>query len=132
MICDNCGAILDEGEEYCPNCGMELLDLPHNPAKKRKYHKNSGSFSRGNVEKPLKKRYIKKLEPESPDYSRYHDSEYDEYDEYESFEKDYKGKSGGNMANIILLLFIALILGFIEGLFMFGSQSIPQIPGFNS
>ena len=39
MICDNCGANIDKDEEYCPNCGMQLLDLPPNPTKK-KYQRN--------------------------------------------------------------------------------------------
>ena len=58
-----------------------------------------------------------------------------EYEEAEShqkdyYEEDYKEKSGVGIGNIVLLLFIALVLGFIVGLLMFGSQSIPQIPGF--
>jgi hypothetical protein len=152
MICDNCGANIDKGEEYCPNCGMELLtpkimkkkdsrndNKPENqsfkPAKKK--YENSRSFSRDNsqmVEKPIKQRYIDYSEPESPDYSHYHDE--NEYEEAESpqqeyYEEEYKEKSGTGMGSIILLLFIALALGFIVGLLMFGSQSIPQIPGFN-
>ena len=39
MICDNCGAIIDKGEQYCPNCGMQLIDLP----KKQKKSKSSKS-----------------------------------------------------------------------------------------
>lgn len=138
MICDNCGANIDKGEEYCPNCGMQLLDLPPNPMKKKKYYKDSKSIGSDNsqiVEKPIKKKYTEDSVPESPDYSHY-DNEYDvEYEEAEShqkeyYEEDYKEKSGGGIGNIILLLFIALVLGFIVGLLMFGSQSIPQIPGF--
>lgn len=134
MFCDNCGAKIDESEEYCPNCGMQLVDLP---PKKRKYHKNPGSFSRANsrsVDKPIKQRYIEKSVPESYEYPQYFDEEEDE--EYESHNSDYdqegyKEKSGTGIGNIILILFIALILGFIVGMLMFGSQSVPQIPGFN-
>jgi hypothetical protein len=139
MICDNCGANIDKSEEYCPNCGMQLLDLPPAPMKKKKYYKDSESISPDNsriVEKPIKRRYTGDSVPESPDYSHY-DSRYDEeYGEAEShqqdhYEKDYNEKSGVGIGNIILLLFIALVLGFIVGLLMFGSQSIPQIPGVN-
>jgi hypothetical protein len=139
MICDNCGANIDKSEDYCPNCGMQLLDLPPAPKKKKKYYKDSKSISPDNsqiVEKPIKRRYTEDSVPESPDYSHY-DSKYDEeYEEAESpqqdyHKKDYKEKSGVRIGNIILLLFIALVLGFITGLLMFGSQSIPQIPGVN-
>ncbi len=138
MICDNCEAKIDAHEEYCPNCGMQLLDLPPNPIKKKKNYKDSGSFSRGNprsVKKPIKQRYIGNSAPESPDYSQYtdeygHDEE--ELPEETYYEEDYKEKSGSGIGSITLLLFIALILGFIVGMLMFGSQSIPQIPGFNT
>lgn len=155
MICDNCGVNIDEGEEYCPNCGMELLipktvknkyyeDLKSiysdssnfsKPAKR--YNNDSRSFNFDNsqtVEKPIKQRYMKYSKPESPDYSKYYDEEEYEESEYHQqdyYEEDYKEKSGSGIGNIVLLLFIALILGFIAGLLMFGSQSIPQIPGFN-
>lgn len=153
MICDNCGTIIDKSEEYCPNCGMELLtpkpmkkkycrgpeaikhenqDFKH---VKKKYYKDSESFSnRPSIEKPIKRRYCGDLIPVSPDYSQYTGEE--EYYEAESpqqdhYEEDYKEKSGAGIGNIVLLLFIALILGFIVGLIMFAPQSIPQIPGFN-
>lgn len=140
MICDNCGAKIDENEEYCPNCGMQLLDLPPKHAKKKKNYKNSGSFSRGDsrsVEKPIKQRYIGNSTPESPEYSQYLDEDEYGYEEGELpeeiyYEEDYKEKSGSGIGNIILLLFIALILGFIVGIMLFSSQSIPSIPGFNN
>ncbi len=148
MICDNCGAIIDKNEEYCPNCGMELLT----PKPRKKYEKSPApikhnyNISRENkdpeepfsytkphsIEKPLQKKYMQS--PESPDYSQYHEEE--EYeDEYYPEESNYPEetkKSGVGLGSIILFLLIALVLGFIAGLFMFGSQSIPQIPGFNA
>jgi len=161
MICKNCGANFDKGEEYCPNCGMELLI--HKSKRKKdygnsnptisensnfnkpmnKYNEDFRSFNSNNsptVEKPLQKKYIEFSEPESPDYSQYDEKEYEEtespqqdhYYEGEYYEEEYKEKSGAGMGSILLLLFIALALGFIVGLLMFGSQSIPKIPGFNS
>lgn len=147
MICDNCGAIIDKSEKYCPNCGMELLtskpmkkkyyreqeSINHenkglNPAKK-KYYKDSEMFSANNrrsIEKPIKRRYYENSAPVSPDYSQYIG------EESEPHQQDhYKEKSGTGIGNIVLLLFVALILGFVTGLIMFGLQSIPQIPGFN-
>ena len=148
MICDNCGAKIDIEEEYCPNCGMELLNSASKPTKKKyyrepeplmhensnykpskkKYYEDSKSFnpkSPQKVEKPIKKRYYDDSTPESPHYSKYGY----EYEESEANE-DYEGKSSVGIGSIALLLFIALILGFIIGLLMFGSQSVPQIPGF--
>lgn len=161
MICKNCGANFDKGEEYCPSCGMELLihksmrkkdyrnsnpTISENSNFKKpmdKFNRDFKSFSSNNsqmVEKPIKQRYIEYSEPESPDYSQYSDEE--EYGQTESpqdhyygdeyYEEGYKEKSGVGMGSILLFLFIALALGFIVGLLMFSSQSIPQIPGFNS
>jgi len=155
MICKNCGASFDKGEEYCPSCGMELLihksarnknyeysnpSIPENSNFNKpinKYNKDFGSFSNDSskiVEKPLQKRYMEFSEPESPDYSQYHENENEEpeYPQEDYYEEEYTEKSGVGMGSIFLLLFIALALGFIVGLLMFGSQSIPKIPGINS
>lgn len=149
MNCDNCGAEIDKDEEYCPNCGMQLFDLPPNPIKKKANKssesssvENSGDYEKSDsLTKPIKQRYIDHLEPESPDYSHY-DQEYEE--EYETppkyeeevqetedmSEGEKKESSGSGMVNIILFLLIALILGFIAGILMFSSQTI-KIPGLN-
>ncbi|WP_429222273.1 zinc-ribbon domain-containing protein [Methanobacterium oryzae] len=140
MICDNCGAKIDANEEYCPNCGMQLLDLPPNPKKKRSHksthynHNDSRSF-----EKPIKERYIGNSAPESPDYSQYVDEyEYGEnelpeetYYEQEYHKRDYKEKSSMGIGSMILFLFLALVLGLVVGMIMFGPQFIPSIPGIN-
>lgn len=136
MICDNCGATIDANEEFCPNCGMQLIDVQPKPRKKKKYNKKSRSFDDAKaVDKPIKQRYIENSQPESYDYSHYFDD--DEYEEYESPERDYhpkdqQMKSGIRIMDILLFILIALILGFITGLLMFGSQLIPPIPGVNS
>ncbi|MGB9937642.1 MAG: zinc-ribbon domain-containing protein [Methanobacterium sp.] len=148
MICDNCGANINKDEEYCPECGMELLTH-----KKKNYHnksKNSKSSRKENsgeeeflnynnsqsIEKPIKEKYIGYLEPESPNYSQYYDDTYYEDDNphYETDAEHYNEKKGSKIGTIIVLLFIALVFGFIVGLLMFSSNSqyIPQIPGFNT
>jgi len=153
MICDNCGALIDKSEEYCPNCGMELLTpkpmkkkyhrapetIRHENQRfkhaKNKYYKGSESFSnRPPIEKSIKRRYYEDSAPVSHDYSQYVGE--DEYEESEPPQQDhyegiYKEKSGFGIWDIVILLFIVLIFGFIVGLLMFGSQSTPQIPGFN-
>lgn len=134
MICDNCGTKIDAREEYCPNCGMQLLDLPPNHGKKKRNYKNSG-FSRGDprpAEKPIKQRYIGNSTPESPDYSQYTDEYEYEYEEDALTEETYhKEKSSMGIGSMILFLFLALILGLVVGMIMFGPQSIPSIPGIN-
>lgn len=140
MNCDNCGAEIDKDEEYCPNCGMQLFDLPPNPIKK-KGNKNSEYLSRENsvsyeksspLKKPIKQRYIEHSEPEGPDYSQYEQEyEYEHTDNYEEEIPKAEPKESSGMVNIILFLFIALLLGFIVGLLIFGSQTI-QIPGLKT
>lgn len=138
MICDNCGAKIDASEEYCPNCGMQLLDLPPTPIKKKRNYKNSNHYSHNDsrsFEKPIKKRYIKNSSPESPDYSQYIDEEElpeETYYEQDYYKKDYKEKSSMGMGSMLLFLLLALILGLVVGMIMFGPQSIPLIPGINT
>ena len=135
MICDNCGAIIDKGEEYCPNCGMQLVNIPI----KKKKNKNFKSSNQDayitnkrsdSLKKPIKDRYIEYSNPESPDYS-YYDQEYENNNYQEETPiKQQKKSSGVGLINIFLFLFIALLLGLIVGLIIFGSQST-QILGYN-
>ncbi len=130
MICDNCGATIDSNEEFCNNCGMQLLDM--RPKKKKRYYKKSRSFDNSSsFDKPIKQRYIKNSKPESYDYPQYLDDEEYAYSGHDH-EKDHERKSGTGIGSIILLLLIALALGFTVGLIMFTSQLIPQIPGLNN
>ncbi len=138
MICDNCGAIIDDNEDFCPNCGMQLLDMRPQQKKKKTQKKKKKSRSPGfedtrPADKPIKQRYIENSEPESYGYSQYFDDdEYEEAPQQDYYPEEQKKKSGIRMGDIILFILIALILGFITGLFMFSSQLIPQIPGINS
>ena len=71
--------------------------------------------------------------PESPDYS-YYGQEYENEYENDNFKEEdpqvkHKKSSGVGMINIFLFLFIALLLGLIVGLLIFGSQS-NQILGY--
>ncbi|WP_414469583.1 zinc-ribbon domain-containing protein [Methanobacterium sp. ACI-7] len=151
MICDNCGANIDKNEEYCPNCGMELLTPK---PKKKKYHneyrnpkrerrenlddKEHFNYSKTqSIEKPIKEKYIGYAEPESPDYSHYDEDDYEDrehYPETRDYDEAPTEKKGNGIGTIVLLLFIALVFGFIVGLFIFSNnnQFIPQIPGFNT
>ncbi len=136
MICDNCGAIIPEKEEFCPNCGMQLVDLYSKPKNKKKYSKNSKSsknYDFDSFDKPIKQKYMGNSKPESYDYSQYLDDDgYKEHEFNDNYEAKNKRKSGTGIWNIIILLLIALVLGFIVGLLMFTSQLIPQMPGINT
>ena len=140
MICDNCGAIIDKGEKYCPNCGMELINIPL----KKKKSKNFKSSNQDkyiskkrpeSLKKPIKDRYMGYSDPESPDYSYYdQENEYEPKYEKNNFKEEtpkvqHKKSSGTGLINIFLFLFIALLLGLIVGLLIFGSQSA-QILGY--
>ena len=112
MKCENCGALIEEKERYCYNCGMELLDSPPKPLK-RKYHRDSRTFV--SEDQRMQEEYV----------------DYEKADSVE--EAEYKpGKSGIGAVSIFLLLLVALLVGFIIGTIIFSSntQSIPQMPSF--
>lgn len=97
MICDNCGADIDNKERYCPNCGMEL------PTKssKKKYYKNSRPATRDNfqprknrdypTEEHFEKKPFKKRDEDPADsiyYIPHPKADYSNHNE----EEDYKRK----------------------------------------
>jgi uncharacterized Zn finger protein (UPF0148 family) len=139
MICDNCGAIIDKGEEYCPNCGMELIKFPVEKKKSKNFESSNQdkyvSKKRSkSLKKPIKDRYIEYSDSENPDYSYYGQDYENEYGNNNNFKEEtakvqYKKSSGTGLINIFLFLFIALLLGLIVGLLIFGSQSA-QILGY--
>lgn len=127
MNCENCGARIDKDEEYCPNCGMQLVDLPPNYHKKSTpkafpNEKETNTPKSEQLKKPIKQKYMEN--PQDPDYSDYEE-------EYEQKHNKINKKSSESsvMINLILFIFIALALGFIVGIIVFGAQSIP-LPGF--
>ncbi|KAF5088993.1 zinc ribbon domain-containing protein [Methanobacterium aggregans] len=132
MICENCGAEIRDGEEYCSNCGMELFTPKSNRKPVSK--------------KPLKERYIDGEYQDQEDYEDIYES-YRDYDEpttprkrnqsrssyesnygYEDYEPAASKKSSGMGATVIILL-AALIIGFVIGIMVFSgnSQIIPSI-----
>lgn len=155
MPCDNCGAEIDKKEEYCPECGMELLSSVSKP-KKKKYYKDPAPISHENSyfqDKPQKKEYYRDPEPviykdsfhdkplkkkyyENPDHEYYEDAsfqeEYGYEDQYLDDDEEYvkTDRSWFKTSHMLLLLFIALLLGFLVGLLMFSTdtQLIPPIP----
>jgi len=130
MICDGCGAIIDRSEEYCPNCGMQTSDMRPYPAKNKRYSKKSKTYQKSRpAYKPIKQKYMEKSKPESYDYSQYTGA-----DDYISSDNVYteNNKQKSDIGLMVILLLIALAMGFTVGLIMFTSQLIPSIPGINS
>lgn len=96
MICDNCGAEIDNKETYCPNCGMEL---PTSKSSKKKSYKNSQQFDSFQSKKKYKN-YPKKEHFEGKSSRRETDPSDFTYDiphpkaDYTNYneEEDYKRK----------------------------------------
>lgn len=137
MNCQNCGGYIKRRDTYCPHCGVKLQRQNYKPRQKNK-----------NPEyKPLQRRYMKgeyQDREEDDYYDQYIENQYTE-DEYSQERRPYKPKkkkyrgydlseyypdeeeaenSGIGMAPIILILVIALMIGFIIGIMMFTNNSL--------
>ncbi len=105
MICENCGDQIRRGDNYCSNCGMELLVSEHKPLQKKYLSEDHGSekhFQNGN--------------------NHYYESEQTEYEGGYDYEESER--SSGWLP-IILFLVLILMVGFVAGLIWFTSQKIP-------
>ena len=97
MICDNCGAEIDNKERYCPNCGMEL---PTSKSSKKKNYRNSQQPTRDNSrsqnywdsnEEHLERKPSRRKDDNPSDFTYdipHPKADYIDYDE----EEDYKRK----------------------------------------
>ena len=97
MICDNCGAEIDNRERYCPNCGMEL---PTSKSSKKKNYRNSQQYTRDNSrsqnywdsnEEHLERKPSRRKDDNPSDFTYdipHPKADYRDYDE----EEDYKRK----------------------------------------
>ncbi|MGB9979095.1 zinc-ribbon domain-containing protein [Methanobacterium sp.] len=110
MICDNCGAEIDNKERYCPNCGMEL---PTSKSSKKKNYKNSQQFTSDNFqskkkyrnysnEEYLERRPSRRRETNPSDFAYdipHPKADYTDYNEEEDYKrKPLKRKYYGNSA----------------------------------
>lgn len=105
MKCENCGRQIKDDENYCPNCGMEIVTS----------------------DKPLQKKYLNNDYIEE-DYDRkdtYQEPEIYEYENKHTTKKERK-KSGGWLP-ILLFLLLLMMIGFVVGLIMYTTnlQSTP-------
>ncbi|HEY0196788.1 MAG TPA: hypothetical protein VGC02_04350 [Methanobacterium sp.] len=137
MNCQNCGGYIKRRDTYCPHCGVKLARSNYKP---RQVGKNS-EF------KPLQQRYMRGeyQDREEDFYNQYVENQYKEdgyIEERPAYNKPKKKKyrgydlseyypdeeetesSGIGMTPIILILVIALLIGFIIGIIMFTSSSL--------
>jgi hypothetical protein len=133
MICENCGTKIRNRENFCPNCGMEIVN-PYNKSIKARYMageytENQGDYySRKERSRKEKEVYVEETEPKvlketEPELvEEYYEPEPEEYEE-----------SGGVsvLTVIILFLIVALLIGFLIGILVF-SGFLHSLPGFSN
>jgi hypothetical protein len=155
MNCQNCGGYIKRRDTYCPHCGDELksseykshkinnnskFDPSHNS---KNYEFNPDHKKKNSEYKPLQERFIRGEYQDHEDdfYNQYIEDQFiDERPEYEKpKKKKYRGydlseyypeeeeSSGRGMLPIILILLIALLIGFIFGVMIFSTSSLPSI-----
>ena len=102
-------------------------DIPHPKADYRNYNEEE-DYKR----KPLKRKYYGDSPAPTRQDSHYQDElDYESY--YEAEDSPKTKKSRISLGTICLFMVMILLLGFVIGLIMFSNtQSIPQVPGFNS
>jgi len=155
MKCQNCGGYIKRRDTYCPHCGETLKSSP-NKSQYRKENSNFNSrpkkknsdykpiSKKKNTEyKPLQKRFIRgeyqdqeddfynqyieeQFIEEKPTYQKPKKKKYRGYDLSEYYPEEEESPGMG-MLPIILILFIALLLGFIIGIMVFSNSPLPSI-----
>ncbi len=120
MNCEKCGGYIRREDTYCPHCGAELIKSEFKPLQKK--------FMRGEYQNKEEKFYDDYIEQqfieEEPSYrepkprKKYRGYDLDAY--YGEEEEAESSDSG--LVPIILILFIALLIGFIFGMFMFANS----------
>jgi hypothetical protein len=128
MICKNCGANIRNRENYCPNCGMELM-VSYSKSLKEKYI--AGEYHDHRDDLIIKNRYNQKNQKEeSEPVKRSYETE--DYYGNETLEEYETGKSGSSaLFAIILFLVVALLFGFVLGMILF-SGALHSLPGFSN
>ncbi len=141
MNCQNCGGYIKRRDAYCPHCGVKVRRSDYKPRQQK----------RNSEYKPLQRRYIRgeyQDKDEGEHYDQYIQNQYIEDEHVEEKPKYHKPKkkkyrgydlseyypdeeekasSGVGMTPIILILVIALMLGFIIGIIMFTNMGIASV-----
>ena len=132
MICENCGAEIRNRENYCPNCGMEVIS-PYNKSIKARYM--AGEYTENQGDYYSRKRRSKDeevyVEETEPQVSKETEPELvEEY--YEPEPEDFEESGGVSVLTVIILfLVVALLIGFVIGILVF-SGFLHSLPGFSN
>ncbi|HEX7467760.1 MAG TPA: zinc-ribbon domain-containing protein [Methanobacterium sp.] len=128
MICKNCGANIRNRENYCPNCGMELM-VSYSKSLKEKYI--AGEYRDHRDDLIIKNRNNQKNQKEEFEPVK-GSNETEDYYGNEILEEYETGESGSSaLFAIILFLVVALLFGFVLGMILF-SGSLHSLPGFSN
>jgi zinc-ribbon domain len=122
MKCENCGAEIRKKDRYCPDCGM---DIPEYKPLQDKYLRGENQDEEGFWDD--NEEYV------HTDKAQYHqeysngENQY-QNDEYGAYEVTESQRSV--WSSVILLLIVALLIGFVMGLIFFSGKllNIPPVP----
>jgi len=130
MICENCGAEINNRESYCPSCGMELM-IPYSKSIKEKYI--AGGYLENQDTHIHYQKKDTNYETEPPEEvvqetEQYYEARAEEYPEAQ----EYQEESGISiLVVIILFLVVALLIGFVIGILVF-SGFLHSLPGLSN
>lgn len=129
MKCKNCGAYIKRRDTYCPHCGMKVENPEYQPQQKNKnseYKPLQQRYIRGEYQDRQDEFYDHNIETqyinEEPTYQKPR-KKYRGYDLSEYYPEEETESSGSGMTIIVLILLIALLIGFVIGIIMFTSGS---------
>jgi len=123
MICENCGSEIRKNARYCPDCGMDIIP-DHKPLQNK--------YLRGEYPEDEEGLLDEDYYPAEETNYRQEYSEEGNDDQNEEYRADYEftetQRSG--WISIILLLIVALLIGFVMGFIFFSGKllNIPSVP----
>lgn len=128
MKCQNCGGYIKRRDTYCPHCGVKLRRSDYKPPQKNRnseYKPLQGKYKRGEYqdrEDDFYDQYLENqyVEEKRPTYHEPRKKKHRGYDLSEYYPDEEETKSSGmGMAPVLLILLIALLIGFVIGIMMF-------------
>ncbi|UTB31635.1 MAG: zinc-ribbon domain-containing protein [Methanobacterium sp. ERen5] len=131
MICENCGAEIRNRENYCPNCGMEVIS-PYNKSIKARYMAGEYTEDQGNYYSRKKRSRSEEVYVEETEPQVLKETEPELVEEYyEPEPKEIEEEGGVSVLTVIILfLIVALLFGFVIGILIF-SGFLHSLPGFS-
>ena len=139
MECQKCGGYIRRRDTFCPHCGAKLNRPRYKPQQKSRnseYKPLQGRYKRGEYQdreedsynQYIEGQYVEDQYQKRPAHQKPRKKKYRGYDlsQYYPDEEETESSSMG-MTPILLILIIALLLGFIIGFMMFTSGSLPSV-----